>query len=211
MNLQVYTKDGSSSTEKEFAGFPALDGNRGLMALRQYVVAFQANQRQGNAKTKTRSEVSGTGKKPFRQKGTGMARQGSRRSPLHPGGGVVFGPQPRDYSQKVNRKVKRLALSRALFDRASEGGLRVIEAWEVSEAKTKQFAALVDKIHPEGKVLVVDERFGDNELLAARNIERVYIEESANINPFDLVRFERVVFSEKALESLLARLNGGAE
>ena len=211
MKLPFYSTDGTTSAEKDFPGFPAFEGDRGLMALRQYVVAYQANQRQGNAKTKTRSEVSGTGKKPFRQKGTGMARQGSRRSPLHPGGGVVFGPRPRDYSQKVNRKVKRLALARALFDRATEGGLRVVEGWEVAEAKTKHFSEIIGRIHPEGKVLVVDERFGEKELLAARNIERVYLEEASSINPFDFVRFERIAISAPALENLLNRLNGGAQ
>lgn len=210
MKLKVYTPDGASFSEKEFARIPVFEGAKGRMALRQTILAIQANLRQGNASAKTKAEVSGSGKKPFRQKGTGRARQGSTRSPLHPGGGVVFGPKPRDYSQKVNKKVKRLALSRALFDRASQEGVTLIEKWQVAEAKTKLFAAVVNLIRPTGKVLVVDTVFGDHSALAARNIERVYLAEVDSLNAFDLVRFDQVVFSEQAFDKLLNRINGGA-
>lgn len=209
MKLKVYSKDGAEVGEKDYA-LPEFEGTRGLQALRQVVIATQANQRQGTVKTKTRAEVSGSGKKPFRQKGTGMARQGSRRSPLWRKGGVVFGPRPRDYSQKVNKKVRRLAFQRALFDSATGGGLHVIESWEVAEPKTKLFDALIGKIVPSGKVLVIDEEFSDTTALSARNLERVYIGEQSDISATDLLRFKQIVISEKGLEGLLARANGKA-
>lgn len=209
MKLKVYSKDGVETGEKEFE-FPEFEGPRGLQAVRQVIIATQANQRQGTVKTKTRGEVSGSGKKPFRQKGTGMARQGSRRSPLWRKGGVVFGPRPRDYTQKVNKKVRRLAFQRALFDSATKGSIQVIEAWDVAEPKTRIFDSLIGKIVPEGKVLVIDERFGDTTALSARNIERVYLGEGADISTVDILRFKNIVISEKALEGILARANGKA-
>ena len=116
MKLKVFKADGSSSTEKDFPHFPEFEGDRGIATLRQVVIAQQANKRQGNASTKTRAEVAGSGKKLFRQKGSGTARQGSRRVPHQRHGGVAHGPKPRDYSQKTNRKMRQLAMQRALFD-----------------------------------------------------------------------------------------------
>ena len=115
-----------------------------MQAVKEVVVAHQANARQGTHSTKTRGEVRGGGKKPWRQKGTGRARAGSIRSPLWPGGGVVFGPKPRDYTKKINAKVKALAFSRALFDRATAGEIEVIEQFEVNPVKTK----VVDQASP---------------------------------------------------------------
>ena len=118
MKLTVFSSDGKTSSEKDFADIPTFEGDRGLQAVKEVIVAINANNRQGTHSTKTRGEVRGGGKKPWRQKGTGRARAGSIRSPLWVGGGVVFGPKPRDYSKKINAKVKQLAFSRALFDRA---------------------------------------------------------------------------------------------
>ncbi|NBB79465.1 MAG: 50S ribosomal protein L4, partial [Verrucomicrobia bacterium] len=106
MKLKVYTADGTASEEKDFAQFPVFEGDKGVAALRQVILAHQANARQGNASTKTRAEVRGSGKKLFRQKGSGTARQGSRRVPHQRHGGVAHGPRPRDFSQKINRKMK---------------------------------------------------------------------------------------------------------
>ena len=133
MKLKLFTSDATKSSEKEF-NLPTFEGNRGLQAVKEVVVAHRANARQGTRSTKTRGEVSGGGKKPWAQKGTGRARAGSIRSPLWSGGGVVFGPKPRDYSKKINAKVKQLAFSRALFDRASAGELAVIEQFDASVA-----------------------------------------------------------------------------
>ncbi|MFP4352173.1 MAG: 50S ribosomal protein L4 [Puniceicoccaceae bacterium] len=209
MNLKYYSADGTGGEEREFAGFPVFEGSKGRMALRQAILAIQANLRQGTASTKTRAEVSGTGKKPFRQKGTGMARRGSSRSPLLRGGGVVFGPRPRDYSQKVNRKMRRLALARALFERGSSGSIQVIEKWEAAEPRTKPFAGLLEKITPARRVLLVDDEIPANVALSGRNIERVHFAEAGNLNAYDVVRFDAIVISERALQTVLARVNGG--
>jgi large subunit ribosomal protein L4 len=209
MKLKVYTADGSSFEEREFPGFPQLDGSKGLAALRQVIIANQANKRQGNAQAKTRAEVSGSGKKPFRQKGTGRARQGEARSPLYRKGGVVFGPRPRDYSQKVNRKMNRLAFQRALSDRAMDGGVAVIESFTVTAPKTKQMVKVVDTCLPKGKILLVDDRFEDNTALAARNIERVTLTEAARLSVLEVARFRQILVSEKAIQTVIARANGG--
>src|SRR6267154_2859969 len=136
MKLTVFTSDASTSSEKEFK-LPTFEGDRGLQAVKEVVVAHNANARLGTHSTKTRGEVRGGGKKPWAQKGTGRARAGSIRSPLWGGGGVVFGPKPRDYSKKINGKVKALAFSRALFDRVTAGEIAVIETFDASAVKTK--------------------------------------------------------------------------
>jgi len=141
MKLKVFTADGSSFSEKDFQ-IPEFEGEKGQQALKQVLLGYVNNRRQGNASTKTRSEVNATGKKPFRQKGTGMARQGTRVAPQHTHGGVAFGPKPRDYSQRLNKKMKKLALSRALFDRVQDGDIAVIEKWEVADKKTRPQHAL---------------------------------------------------------------------
>jgi large subunit ribosomal protein L4 len=127
MMLKVYSSDGSSSRDQDFPNLPVFEGDKGVQAVKEVIVAIRANQRQGTRSTKTRGEVSGGGKKPWRQKGTGRARAGSIRSPLWVGGGVVFGPRPRDFSKKINNKVKALAFSRALLTALSAGEVVVIE------------------------------------------------------------------------------------
>lgn len=208
MKLKLYTADGSKSSEKEIAHFPTFEGEKGVDALRQVILAHRANQRQGTASTKTRAEVSGTGKKPFRQKGTGMARQGTRRATQHRGGGIALGPKPRDYSQKLNRKMRVLAFNRALFERASEGNLSLIENFDMSEPKTRLMHSILGQIAPAGKVLLVDDSFGDNAALAARNIPRVAVTRSSTLNSYDLVYYDRIIVTEKGLDTVLARMNG---
>jgi large subunit ribosomal protein L4 len=209
MKLKVFTPDGASSREEEFAGLPTFEGDKGLQAVKEVVVAINANNRLGTHSTKTRGEVSGGGKKPWRQKGTGRARAGSIRSPLWVGGGVVFGPKPRDYSKKVNAKVKALAFSRALFDRANAGEIDVIERFEIPNAKTKEINKVIGLIAPQGKVLVVDDAFAPETTRAARNIERVSMQEATKLNALDLCQYKKIVVSTKALEKIIARVNGG--
>ncbi len=209
MKFKIYTPDASSSSEKEIAEWPELEGDKGANALRQYVLAVRNNQRQGNASTKNKAEVSGTGKKPFRQKGTGGARQGSRRTVIWRTGGVVFGPKPRDYSEKVNRKVKLLALKRALFERASDGRVDLIEKLESTEIKTKGMVSIIEKIAPTGKVLVIDDTFDSNAALSMRNIKRVGMVDPSTLNPLDLLAYQRIIITEKGTDSLIARINGG--
>jgi large subunit ribosomal protein L4 len=209
MKLTVFSSDGTTSSEKDFAGLPVFEGDKGLQAVKEVVVAINANNRQGTHSTKTRGEVRGGGKKPWRQKGTGRARAGSTRSPLWGGGGVVFGPKPRDYSKKINGKVKDLAFSRALFDRAIAGEIAVIEQFEPKDVKTKAMNIVVGRIAPTGKVLLVDSPITLEAARASRNIERVSLQEAAKLNTHDLCRYQRIVVSAKALETIIARVNGG--
>jgi large subunit ribosomal protein L4 len=162
--------------------------------------------------TKRRGEVRGGGKKPWRQKGTGRARAGSTRSPLWPGGGVVFGPKPRDYTKKINGKVKALAFGRALFDRATAGDLEVIENFEVNPVKTKTIFQVLTRIVPKGKVLIVDDPFAPEMRRAARNLDRITMQEAVKLNTLDLCKYARILVSTKALEKIIARAsvaNGG--
>jgi large subunit ribosomal protein L4 len=209
MKLTVFSSDGKSSSEKEFAGLPTFEGDKGLQAVKEVIVAINANNRQGTHSTKTRGEVRGGGKKPWRQKGTGRARAGSIRSPLWSGGGVVFGPKPRDYSKKINGKVKSLAFSRALFDRATAGELAVIEQFDAKLKKTKGVDQVVGRIAPKGRVLLVDAPFTVEASRAARNIARVTLQEAAKLNTHDLAQYAKIIVSTKALEAILARVNGG--
>lgn len=210
MKLKVYTTDGKKSEEKEFPAFPKFEDDKGVAALRQVVIAQQANKRQGNASTKTRAEVSGSGKKLFRQKGSGRARQGERRVPHQRHGGIAHGPKPRDYSQKINGKMKTLAFQRALFERASEGGLSVIEAFEVKEPKTKLFYQVLTSILPNrGKVLIIDDSFDENAALAARNIEGLSLTVASDLSALDIVRFQKIIVSAKGIETIITRANKG--
>lgn len=208
MKLTVFSPDATKSSEQDFS-LPTFEGDKGLQAVKEVIVAINANNRQGTHSTKRRGEVRGGGKKPFRQKGTGRARAGSTRSPLWSGGGVVFGPKPRDYSKKVNAKVKRLAFSRALFDRAAAGEIAVIEAFDSKASKTKQFNTIVSRIAPKGKVLLVDAPFAVEAARASRNIERVTLQEAAMLNTLDLAQYRKIIVSTKALEAIIARVNGG--
>jgi large subunit ribosomal protein L4 len=210
MKLTVFKSDGTGSREQEFPGIPTFDGDKGLQALKEVVVAINANNRQGTHSTKTRGEVRGGGKKPWRQKGTGRARAGSTRSPIWVGGGVVFGPKPRDYSKRINARVKALAFRRALFDRASAGEISVIEAFEGGEGKTRAINQVVGRIAPKGRVLLVDSPFLQVAARAARNIERISLQEAAKLNAVDLSDYGRIIVSMKALEAILARVNGGS-
>jgi large subunit ribosomal protein L4 len=208
MKLKVYSTDATKSSEQEFS-LPVFEGDKGLQAVKEVVVAHRANARQGTRSTKTRGEVRGGGKKPWNQKGTGRARAGSIRSPLWVGGGVVFGPRPRDFSKKINNKVKALAFSRALFDRAVAGEIDVIEAFGPAQPKTKLMGQVVNRIAPKGRVLLVDAPFTSDAARAARNLDRVTLQEAAKLNTLDLVAYTKIVVSTKALTQLIARATGG--
>jgi len=209
MKLTVFTPDATSSREQDYS-LPVFEGDKGLQTVKEVIVAINANNRQGTRSTKTRGDVSGGGKKPWRQKGTGRARAGSTRSPIWVGGGRAHGPKPRDFSKKINSKVKALAFSRALFDRASAGEIAVIEEFVASPAKTKVVNEILGRIAPEGKVLLVDAPFADTTVLAARNLERVSFQEAAKLNTLDLAQYAKIVVSAKALDAIIARVNGGS-
>ena len=210
MKLKLFSADGTKSEDKEFVSFPTFDDDKGVAALRQVVIAHQANRRQGTASTKTRAEVAGSGKKLFRQKGSGTARQGTRRVPHQRHGGIAHGPKPRDFSQKINRKMKSLAFQRALFERATDGGISVIESIQINEPKTALFNKVLTSVLPKhGKVLIIDDAFENNAALAARNIDGVSMTEAGNLNTLDVVRYRQILVSAKGIETILARANGG--
>jgi len=209
MKLKVFSSDGKTSREQDFAGLPTFEGDKGLQAVKEVIVAINANNRLGTHSTKTRGEVSGGGKKPWRQKGTGRARAGSTRSPIWVGGGVVFGPKPRDYSKKINSKVKALAFSRALFDRASAGEIDVIDAFEVNPVKTQVLNQIIERIAPKGKILIVDAEFTADTARAACNLARISLQEASTLNALDLAQYKKIIVSSKALEAIIARVNGG--
>lgn len=209
MILKVYSKDGSASQDAEFDQIETFEGNRGRQAVKEVIVGHQANARQGTASTKNRSEVAGTGKKPWRQKGTGNARAGSVTSPIWSGGGVAFGPRPRDYTKKINKKVKNLALRRLLFDRATKGDIEILESFEVTEPKTRQVHALIRQVAPRGRVLVVEDEISENARLASRNLDRVDLLEATALNALNLAAYSKILITRKALTRLVERLNGG--
>ena len=160
------------------------------------------NQRQGTADTKTRSEVSGGGRKPWRQKGTGRARQGSTRAPHWPGGGVVFGPHPRSYAIKMNRKERRLALKSALSYKAIESNLIVVDSFKLETNKTKEAKNLLSKLNTGKKVLIVVDELNDEMILATRNLSNVLLLRVDEVNTYDVVLADTMIITEKALQKL---------
>ena len=170
-------------------------------------MAVRANKRQGNASTKLRSEVSGSGKKIFRQKGLGVGRAGDKRAPQRRGGGVVFGPRPRSYSQKLNKKVRKLAFQRALIDQADSDNLILIEDFTIEAPKTKQLNQLVKKIVPESpKTLLVSDQHSENIILAGRNLPNTSLSSVPDLGPVDIFQADKIIFSVKGIESLLTKL-----
>ena len=171
-------------------------------AVRNYLASL----RQGTHKTKTRSEVSGSGKKPFRQKGTGRARQGGARPPIHRHGGTVFGPVPRDYSYKMNAKEKKNALKSALSQRVKEGHFVLVNDLSVDDPKTKALAEKVANLGVDGKALVVDSMENTNAVLASRNNPKLRFVDATGVNVYDVVNSRYIVLSQSALERLTEAL-----
>ena len=199
-NVNVYNIEGKEvgTIELNDAVF-GVEVNEHLMHMA--VVAQLANKRQGTQKAKTRSEVSGGGRKPWRQKGTGHARQGSTRAPQWTGGGVVFAPTPRDYSFKLNKKEKRAALKSALSSRVQENKFIVIDEMNFGEIKTKNFQNMLNNLSV-AKALVVLEEGNTNAVLSARNIADVKTAGTNTINVFDILKYNTVIASKAAVEAI---------
>ena len=199
-NVSVYNMEGNEvgTLELNDAVF-GVEVNEHLVHLA--VVAQLANKRQGTQKAKTRSEVSGGGRKPWRQKGTGHARQGSTRSPQWAGGGVVFAPVPRDYSFKLNKKEKRAALKSALTSRVQENKFIVVEELKFNEIKTKNFKNVLNNLKV-NKALVVLSESDENAVLSARNIADVKTAQVGTINVYDILKYNTVVASKAAVASI---------
>ena len=197
--LQVLNQEGSKVTDltlNEYV-FGIAPHNQ---ALYDVVNAQRAAMRQGTHDTKTRAEVSGGGKKPWKQKGTGRARQGSTRSPQWRHGGISFGPTPRSYDVKVNRKVAQLAMRSALSAHQSNGSLVLVDSLAVSQAKTKEFAALLSKLNITQKVLIVDTVFADDVFLAARNLPNVMLVQASHASVYDLLNCKQLLLTQDAVK-----------
>jgi large subunit ribosomal protein L4 len=172
---------------------------------------FMANARQGTSATKTRGDVSGAGRKLWKQKGTGRARIASLRSPLWKGGGNVHGPQPRDWSYNMPRKMRQGALRSALSERVREGHVLVLDGWSIDKPKTKDFAASLGELGLEGKTLIVDSLDNENLLLSVRNLRRAKVVNSFGLNIYDLLYHDHLVLSRAATEELETLLGSRKE
>jgi large subunit ribosomal protein L4 len=183
------------------------EAEKGRQAVHDVVVALRANRRQGTASTKTKAEVNLSGAKPWRQKGTGRARAGYKSSPVWVGGGVAFGPHPRDYSKKITKKVKALAFRKALSERVLAGDVLLVEDFAVKEAKTKQFLSLLAETAANArKTLIVGATFDEKTYLAARNVKNALLVRASDLNTEQLLAFEKVVVTKDALAKLSERL-----
>ena len=180
---------------------------KGEQAVHDTVVAYRAGLRAGTACTKTRGEVTGGGAKPFRQKGNGRARSGSSRSPIWLGGGVAFGPRPRSFAKKVNKKVIALALKRALSERIVEGSVIVLENFAIADHKTRSAVAVLKNLKVvDDTILQTVNEFDQATVCATGNIANLVLRKAGNVNVYELLRFEKLVFTKEALDSFIGRL-----
>src|SRR5262245_10698733 len=187
MKISVKDIKGKSAGELEVR-FPCVEGGKGTQAVHDVVVAYMAAQRMGTACTKNVGEVAGTNKKPWRQKGTGNARAGSFQSPLWVGGGVVFGPKPRDYAKKVNARTRQLALRKALTERLKAGDVHVLADLKLESPKTKGLVGLLRTLGVEGSALVVDAAIDRNLALACRNVPKVEVTTADGLNTYQVLK-----------------------
>ena len=174
--------------------------------IHQVVRMYEANQRQGTASTKTRSDVRGGGRKPWKQKGTGRARAGTIRSPLWRGGGVVFGPHPRDYSYSVPKSIKRLALISSLNAKLNDKNMIVIDEIKLEKPKTKEFAAVLRNLKAERKPLLVLEEKDATVVRASRNIANLLLRDYKSLNAYEVLKQQKLVLTQKALAALTKML-----
>jgi large subunit ribosomal protein L4 len=207
MSLEITVKNASGAETGKTIELPAsiFDVEPNIPLMHQVVTAQLAAARTGSAKTKTRGEVRGGGKKPYRQKGTGRARQGSIRAPQFNGGGVVHGPQPRSYAERTPKKMKAAALAGALTDRVRGENVHVIDAFIEGESpKTKSAQAALAAITESSKVLVVLTRDEQTAALSLRNLPEVHLLDWGQVNTYDVLNNEDIVFSEAAIEAFIA-------
>lgn len=207
--IELYNQNGDSLGQIELSS-DILQAKINKDVLHQVVVMHLANRRVGTASTKTRGEVSGSGRKLYRQKGTGLARVGDRRSPIRIGGGVAHGPKPRDYSYSVPKKVRRLAIKSALADKFQSGNVIVVDEINLEQPKTKQMIAILNNLGltDKLKVLFILDTLNRNVLLSARNIPRVNVCVWNFINTYDILWHDKLVVTQSALRSLEEKFCG---
>lgn len=205
MKLALKNLNGQPAGELDVT-FPLVEEGKGTQAVHETVVAHLAARRSGTACTKTRGEVAGSGKKPWRQKGTGRARAGSRRSPLWRGGGVVFGPKPRDYTKKVNRKVRQLALRTALSARLRAGDVLVLNELTLPSHKTREFVKVLRQLELTDRTVLICAGPDRNLQLALRNVPDVDFTTGAQLHTYQVLRYDKLVFTRSAFEQVEQRL-----
>lgn len=201
LKVAVYNQDGANVNEIELneAVFGIEPNNQTMFDM---VLLQRASIRQGTHDTKGRSEVSGGGKKPWRQKGTGRARQGSIRAPQWRGGGTVFGPTPRKYGFKLNKKVARLALRSALSSKVQDNEFKVLDNIAFDAPKTKAMVKVLANLNAEGKTLLVVDEINDNVMLSARNIPNLMLLEATGINVYDILNSNNLILTEAAVRKI---------
>ena len=199
----------SKAAAKE-AKIDIIEDGRGTQAVHEVIVAMRAARRSGTANTKTKAEVDMSGAKPWRQKGTGRARAGYVSSPIWRGGGVVFGPKPRDYSKKISKSIRRLAFRKALSERINAGDVLTIDKFVVPELKTKSFVDLLRRQTEATKVLIVVDSYDDKTYKSARNVKPVKLATVSDVNTEQLLAFEKILVTHKALEKLAERASARA-
>ncbi|HRR33795.1 MAG TPA: 50S ribosomal protein L4 [Kiritimatiellia bacterium] len=208
--IKVFNPAGEPAGELTFAD-ERLVLDKGEQAVKDVVVAIQNAFRAGTASTLSKGEVAGSNKKPWRQKGTGRARAGYRQSPVWRGGGVAFGPKPRDFSQKINRKVQQLAFTRALSEKIANGQTVVIDTIDLAEPKTKLLTALLKRLGVERSALIVLDQHEEKVMLAARNLEKVEVVSAAEVDVHSLLFYRTLVATKAGFEALTARMKKKTE
>jgi len=201
MKIAIKNLEGKNQGELEVK-FPLIEDGKGTQDVHDVVAAHQAARRSGTACTKNVGEVAGTNKKPWRQKGTGRARAGSFQSPLWRGGGVVFGPRPRDFSKKVSKKTRALALRKALSERLKAGDVIIVDTLKLASPKTGEFASLMSALDLKGSTLIVSSGIDKNLTLASRNIPDVALTTSDSLNTYDVLRPDKLLFTKDAFEKV---------
>lgn len=205
MKLTVKDSKGNDTGDLD-VGFNVIENAKGTQAVHDAVVAYLANQRMGTACAKKRSEVAGSGRKPWRQKGTGRARAGSVRSPIWRGGGVVFGPRPRDFGKKMTKATKVLALRKAMSERMKAGDVLVVEALELTAPKTREFVTMLGALRLNGSTLVITDGGDPNLLLASRNVPRVDVTTGDALNTYQVLNYDKLLFTKSAFTKVDERL-----
>ena len=205
MKIAIKNIAGKDQGELEVK-FPLVEDGKGTQAVHDAVTAYRAAQRSGTACTKNVGEVAGTNKKPWRQKGTGRARAGSFRSPLWAGGGVVFGPRPRDFAKKISKNTRSLALRKALSERLKAGDVVVVDDLKLGSPKTKEFVGVISALELKGTTLVISSGIDKNLTLASRNLEKVALATSDSLNTYDVLRPDKLLFTKSAFEKVSDRL-----
>jgi large subunit ribosomal protein L4 len=200
MSATVLTIDQARAAKIEL-----IENGKGGQAVHDVVVALQAARRSGTASVKTKATVNLSGAKPWRQKGTGRARAGYKASPVWVGGGVVFGPHPRDYSKDVPKQVRRLALRKALSARIVAGDVLLVDSFSVAEPKTKDFVSLLKSAVAEEKVLVIAAAFDDKTYRAARNVKPAQLVTAREVNTEQLLAYRKIIVTSDALSPLAER------